>query len=127
MSSPAQILANQTNSLASTGPRTAAGKAVVSQNALKFGLTSQQVVLPHEDPAAFEALHAGLLNQLKPANDAEHLWVDNGAVAEWRVRRVERTQHAWMIAEIKKKPGRDADVAWAELMLSDHVRKFQKY
>src|SRR5947209_15410271 len=72
-------------------------------------------------------MHAGLLNRHRAANDAEHLWVDNGAVAEWRVRRAERTQHAWIKAEIKKTPGADADVAWAELMLSDQVRKFQKY
>src|SRR5947209_2250334 len=128
MSPPALILANHKNSLASTGPVSPEGKAIVSQNALKFGLTSQQVVLPHEDAADFEALHVGLLNRHRPANDAEHLCVDNGAVAEWRVRRIERTQHAWIQAEMKKHPAdADVDVAWGAFLLSDQVRKFQKY
>ncbi len=39
MSTQAQILANRRNAQNSTGPRTPQGKAAVSQNAVKHGLT----------------------------------------------------------------------------------------
>ncbi len=40
MSSQSQVLANRLNAQKSTGPQTAEGKAVVSQNALKHGLSA---------------------------------------------------------------------------------------
>jgi len=43
MSTEAQILANRRNAQKSTGPRTRGGKAAVSQNAVKHGLTSPVV------------------------------------------------------------------------------------
>ncbi|HZU23927.1 MAG TPA: hypothetical protein VFA04_00300 [Bryobacteraceae bacterium] len=51
MSSSAQILANQKNATSSTGPRTEAGKATSSQNAVSHGLTGGFRVLPHENQA----------------------------------------------------------------------------
>lgn len=44
MATPAQIAANRRNALKSTGPRTAAGKAVSSRNALKHGLHSRTLL-----------------------------------------------------------------------------------
>jgi hypothetical protein len=40
---------------ASTGPRTAAGKAISSQNALKHGLASGRLIIEGEDPADYQA------------------------------------------------------------------------
>ena len=45
MSTAAQISANQLNAQSSTGPRTAEGKSVVSQNATKHGLTATYPVI----------------------------------------------------------------------------------
>ena len=87
MASQLQIIANQKNAALSTGPSTAEGKAVSSQNAMKFGFTSQQVVLPFEDPTQFEAMHASLTKQLKPGTDLECMLVDEMAAAQWRQRR----------------------------------------
>ena len=50
MTSEKQVEANRRNAQASTGPRTEAGKATVSQNALKFAFTGKEVLLPGEDP-----------------------------------------------------------------------------
>jgi hypothetical protein len=50
MSSDKQVAANRLNAQRSTGPRTPAGKARVSFNALKHGLTGREVVLPARTP-----------------------------------------------------------------------------
>ena len=68
MSSTAQVLANRDNSRRSTGPVTIAGKAASSQNALRHGLTSKNIVIPGEDPAEYEAHRAALIRDIKPAN-----------------------------------------------------------
>ncbi|MGC2661130.1 MAG: hypothetical protein WA324_24510 [Bryobacteraceae bacterium] len=52
----------------STGPRTPAGKAISSQNATKHGCRSQKLILRHEDPAEYEALHQKWWDQYQPAD-----------------------------------------------------------
>ena len=54
-SSERKIASNRANASHSTGPRTPAGKAKTRMNALKHGLRAEQVVIPGEDPKAFEA------------------------------------------------------------------------
>ena len=49
-----RIIANRRNATRSTGPRTDAGKARSRLNGLKHGLRAQVLVLPDEDPAAFQ-------------------------------------------------------------------------
>lgn len=84
----AKDVANRQNALKSTGPRSAAGKARSARNALKHGLTAQQVVMPDEDPAAFEALRNSLYAYYQPDGPvAEHL-VEHLAACIWRLNRV---------------------------------------
>ena len=54
MTTQAQTAANRINSQKSTGPRTAEGKAVVSQNAVKHGLLAREAVIRGEDPGEFK-------------------------------------------------------------------------
>ena len=54
MATKAQILANRLNSKKSTGPQTAVGKDVVSQNAVKHDLFAESVI-KGENPADYEA------------------------------------------------------------------------
>ena len=49
MTSQAQTKANQKNARKSTGPKTPAGKARVSQNALTHGIYAAIPLLPGED------------------------------------------------------------------------------
>jgi hypothetical protein len=60
MSTEQQQEANRANSLQSTGPKSALGKARSSMNACKHGLTAQTVVIGDEDPAQFDALRKTL-------------------------------------------------------------------
>ena len=66
MATEAQVAANRANARKSTGPRTAEGKAVVSQNAVKHGLLAREGVLRGEDGEEFEMHREMLLEELQP-------------------------------------------------------------
>ncbi len=88
MATAKQATANRRNAAKSTGPWTKPGKARSSRNALKHGLSAEQVVMFDEDPAAFEALRSDLFEHYQPTDPvAEHL-VEQVAVSIWRLRRV---------------------------------------
>ena len=88
MATPAQIDANRRNARNSTGPKTPAGKARSSRNALRHGLASDQIVLDTESEADFQALLAGYLDHYQPADPIEQTLVEEAAVAAWRLRRI---------------------------------------
>ena len=94
MTTSAQNLANSANSRLSTGPKTKQGKQTASRNSAKHYLTAKQIVVPGEDPVAFEELQAGLLESWNPATSQEHLLVDEIAQNAWRLLRVRRLEAA---------------------------------
>jgi hypothetical protein len=71
----------------STGPKTEEGKAISSQNARTHGCTSTQLLLPHEDPAEWEALQAAWLRDYSPDCDTFRELVLAAATAQWFLRR----------------------------------------
>ncbi|MHC4750707.1 MAG: hypothetical protein ACYTFW_12625, partial [Planctomycetota bacterium] len=71
MSTEAQINANQQNSQKSTGPRTAEGKAAVSQNAVKHGLFASEAVIKGENEADFDLFSKEMLSELAPVGFME--------------------------------------------------------
>jgi hypothetical protein len=83
-----QNQANRRNAQLSTGPRTAEGKVRVALNALKHGLTGQQVVLPNENPEDFDTFRAGLLDALRPHGELEGTLAERIVIDQWRLRRV---------------------------------------
>src|SRR6266480_833538 len=66
MSSPRQIDANRGNGRRSNGPKTGAGKASSSKNAMKHGLLSKDILLPGEVAEAFDDLAAGIRADFRP-------------------------------------------------------------
>ena len=88
MPSDAQIAANQKNAQLSTGPKSEAGKAVSSHNAIKTGLTGRTVLLPTDDRQAFDTHVDRLFAQYQPANDAEKELVHSIAGTQWRLLRI---------------------------------------
>ena len=88
MSSTKQVAANRRNGARSTGPRTKPGKARSRRNALKHGLSAEQVVMLGEDPAAFEALRDDLYAHYQPADPVAINLVEQVAACLWRLRRV---------------------------------------
>ena len=88
MASEKQIVANKVNALKSTGPRSLAGKARSSQNAVKHGLTSMHAMLPGEDPEEFRGLQGAMMSSLKAQGALENQLVERAASLIWRMRRV---------------------------------------
>jgi hypothetical protein len=92
MATTAQILANRNNSRKSTGPKTAEGKAAVSQNAVKHGLFSDSLI-GGENPADYEVFHDEMLADLKPVGAVETMLAERIISLWWRLRRAERMQN----------------------------------
>ncbi len=92
MASQKQIEANRRNAKHSTGPNTPTGKAKTKLNGLKHGLRSQEVVLPTEDPAEFQAFVDAWMADWQPPTMARAQLVEDAAVAAWRKRRCVRVE-----------------------------------
>lgn len=92
MATEAQVRANRLNAQKSTGPRTAAGKAVVSQNAVTHGLLARKTVISGEDPGQFETYRAQLLAELHPRGVLETVLAERIVGLAWRLRRADHLQ-----------------------------------
>jgi hypothetical protein len=92
MPSPAQLNANRSNSRRSTGPRTADGKARVSQNAVRHGLTGRHPVVRNDEREAFAALRDGLAAELDPQGALEELAFQQILLAAWNLQRFSRLE-----------------------------------
>lgn len=93
MASEAQILANRRNAQKSTGPRTAEGKAIVSQNATKHGLTAGQDIISSESQADFDLYRDQMLAELDPIGAMESMLAERIVSLSWRLKRVIRVQN----------------------------------
>ncbi len=94
MSTDRQIAANKKNARKSTGPRTPTGKARVSSNALKHGLTGKDVVLPNENAHEFESFRKDLLASLAPKGGLESILAKKIVADAWRLWRVPKLEAA---------------------------------
>ena len=87
-----QIAANRLNALKSTGPRTPAGKAAASMNALKSGIDAKAQVIPGEDPAELAALAHAYHQRFRATNPEENFLIDTLIDSEWLLRRYRRVE-----------------------------------
>ena len=71
MATTVQTKANQQNAQKSTGPKTAEGKNVVSQNAVKHGIFAAEAVITGENPADYELFHDQCLAEPYPVGMVE--------------------------------------------------------
>ena len=93
----ARALASRRNGARSRGPRSAAGKARVSRNALKHGLAARHLVLlDDEDYVRFAAFEAAIRAELVPTGALEADIVARIVAAARRARRADRMGMALM-------------------------------
>ena len=94
MTTKKRIEANRKNALVSTGPVTAEGKALVSQNAVKHGIFAKDLLITagdgKENAQEYNELLDGLIVSLHPTGQIECLLVEKIAADYWRLRRVLR-------------------------------------
>ena len=86
--SEAQLAANRANAQLSVGPKTSAGKAIASLNALKTGLTGRTILLPTDDVAIYQQHIARIFKKYAPTTDDEKAIVQSIADTEWRLLRI---------------------------------------
>jgi hypothetical protein len=70
-------------------------------NALKHGLTAQEVILPNEDPEAFDALLGEWLDDFPPANAAEQAVIERAVQSQWKLRRAARSERAALAKRVR--------------------------
>ena len=86
--SDARLAANRENAKLSTGPRTSTGKAKSRLNAIKTGLCSHVVVLPHEDAAEYQQYLDRRFKKFLAVGDDETILVQAIVDNEWRLARI---------------------------------------
>jgi hypothetical protein len=74
----------------SGGPRTPEGKAISSQNANKHGCRSKTLILRHEDPAEYEALHKSWWDEYQPFGHREETLVELLIANHWFLKRASK-------------------------------------
>lgn len=95
---PEMVQANRANSLKSSGPKTAQGKAHSRVNAFTHGgfagVSSEYLRLLGEDPNAFTELRDRLRETFLPEDAQEEILVDDMAELRWRLLRIRRAEAA---------------------------------
>ena len=88
MPTQAQLAANRRNARKSTGPKTDAGKAATSHNAMRHGLRAKDFVCEHERGAEYAEFAAAMYGDLAPADTVEAQLVDRIVICSWRLQRM---------------------------------------
>jgi hypothetical protein len=84
---------NRANAAHSTGPATAAGKAVSRLNATRHGLTSQVACMTWEDRDAFNQFCASIVTDYHPETTIETQLAQAIAEDHWRLNRARAIEH----------------------------------
>ena len=96
-----QIRANRRNAKKSTGPKTSAGKEHSRFNALLHGLRAESAVIPGEDRSKFDLLLERLIKAWMPQDDMETSLVEQIAVTQWKLARLDRAEARIYGEEVK--------------------------
>ena len=87
MATDAQIKANRRNAKKCTGPRTPEGKARVSENAIKHGLTARRDIIKSESQQEFDHHRRRFFAELAPSSAVEYALAERIISLAWRLRR----------------------------------------
>ena len=100
-----RLISSRANAKRSTGPRTVAGKRRSSQNALRHGCRSGNLVIPDDQSRRdLDNLLQSYLSCFKPRNPAERACIDQMAAAKWRQRCLLATENRMLTEAIASQP-----------------------
>ena len=102
----------------STGPRTAQGKSISSQNALKTALTGRTVLLPTDDRARYERHLANYFEEWNPVGEHECVLVQALADTWWRLTRIPTLEFALFAKGRLERTECDPDLLEIEIYLA---------
>jgi hypothetical protein len=109
----AQAAASALNGARSKGPRTEDGKKASSLNAVRYGFSASHLLLPGEDPDAYEAFVGEWFTSLSPSTMPEAASVAQLADTSWKLERLSRVENGRMRAQLEE-----------ELEETDEVKTF---
>ena len=101
MSTPAQLDANQTNSLLSTGPKTEAGKRESSRNNYRHGLHASPESLRGKDRRVYLRILDHFMNFNEPDTPELVAYVEKVAILEFRLDRCLALENAYLQGRVK--------------------------
>jgi hypothetical protein len=104
MASQAQIDANRINAQSSTGPQSPEAKARVALNPLTHGLARANIFLPGEAPAEFVEIRKAVGNSFRFLREVDTIFIDEAALAWWKIRRISEWQVAIMTSALEGLP-----------------------
>jgi hypothetical protein len=93
--SDAQLAANRANAQLSSGPKSPAGKAASSLNAVKTALTGRTILLHSDDVAEYQRHIAAYQEEFKPIGYLESELLQSIADCAWRIRRVSNLEQTF--------------------------------
>ena len=133
MVSERRIEANRRNAQRSTGPRTEAGRARSSINALRHGITGQVSIMTTEDRAAHDKFVQELIDRLRPEDPLELQFASVIAEDFWRLQRIRSVEND-MLALGNFSAAAEIDVDHPEIHTSltrartflDHSKDFER-
>ena len=102
MNTPPQPGAHRALPNRSTGPRSAAGRARSSMNALKTGIYAKSLTIPGEDPAQLATLVQEYFERYQPAAPEQRDQVDIMVRATWTLRRLAAAEAQVWIYEMDR-------------------------
>ena len=94
MSTEKKTASNRNNAQKSTGPKSAEGKTIVSQNACTHGFLSRSLIIDGESQEEFSDLLGLLVDEFQPIGLVEFALVERVGIALWRQRRLVRAEPA---------------------------------
>jgi hypothetical protein len=100
----------------STGPKTAAGKARSSQNAITHGFFSRELARTEEEKAELAALREGVRNDLQPQGMLLEMAFDQVVVCVWKLKRAMKLDEQCM-AELVHSTAPPEEAQESELLL----------
>ena len=105
-----RLAANRANAQKSTGPKTSAGKARSSLNAVKTGFTGHTVLLPSDDLTAYRDHLDRMRAALGPVGTLELQIVQTLADLQWRLNRITSLESGYLaLARRRADPALFAD------------------
>lgn len=121
------------------GPRSAAGKAAISNNHLQHGLAAAAIVLPSEDATNWEDFHNDVRARFDAEGSVETALASRVAELLWRLRRVVRAEEQFVsvaqmhrdaiefdreeVARLKTPPGDEAQAEERTVATDEHPRQ----
>ena len=102
MATTKQIAANRRNAQKSTGPKTGAGKKIVSRNAVKFGLLAKHVIVLPGEEAEYARYAEGFREEQGPEGTLEDILVLKMIDSQWLLMRSRKVESGILIDAMVK-------------------------